>query len=96
MLATGRDTGVTVAVVVDEQPVAALTVTEYVPAEAGKVGVVAPVFQRYVLPPEAVSNVLCPAHTVSVPVMLATGRTTGVTVVVAEAEQPVAAVTVTE
>ena len=51
----------TVAVAVPEQPLAVVPVTEYVAAVlAERTAVVAPVFQRYVSAPDAVSVTLLP------------------------------------
>ena len=99
--AVGTDGSVVIVVLADAvQPLLAVTTTEYVPAvETTLVADVEPSFHRYVPPPEAVSVILVveQSNTPELGVMDAIGKVVfEVMLVLADAVQPLLAVTVTE
>ena len=78
------------------QPLASVVVTEYAPATFTLIlSTVAPVLQRYVRPPEAVSVVVCPGQISRSPEIVATGAAFNTTVAEAVAVHPFWPVTVT-
>jgi hypothetical protein len=96
---------VTVALLVETQPLASVTVSAYVVVAAGEavgeqlLALESPAAgdQEQLTPPEPLSGVEEPATIVAVPEATAVGREFTVTVVVAEvAKQPFASVTLTE
>ena len=89
----------TIALLITEQPLAlSVAITEYVPDVVAVIeAVVAPLLQRYDVPPLAVKTTLLPAQTVNGPlgVIIAVGEAITVTTIAALVpEQPLAFVTV--
>ena len=99
MAGFGNGLTVTVTDVAAEQPLASVTVTEYVVVAVGLTvmeAVDCPLLQLYEEPPEAVMVVDSPLQITLSPVMAGFGNGLTVTVTDVAAEQPLASVTVTE
>ena len=98
IVAFGLGETLTVFDAVAEHPFASVTVTLYVVVADGETvvaAVVAPVLQRYEVPPDAVNVTELPAHIVAGPVIVAVAGAFTETVFDALAEQPLESVTCT-